>query len=68
MKERQQRIYEILNKHGNATVEQLKHAVFASDATIRRDLKKWSNKDFFCVCGAVRFLQIKLTATHLYLC
>lgn len=40
MKERQQRIYEILNKQGNATVEQLKHAVFASDATIRRDLKK----------------------------
>lgn len=40
MKERQQKIYEILNKHGNATVEQLKQAVFASDATIRRDLKK----------------------------
>lgn len=40
MKERHQKIYEILNKQGNATVEQLKYAVYASDATIRRDLKK----------------------------
>lgn len=40
MKERQQKIFEILNRQGSATVEQLKNAVFASTATIRRDLDK----------------------------
>lgn len=40
MKERQKKIYDILDRKGNATVEELKRAVFASDATIRRDLKK----------------------------
>lgn len=38
MKERQQKICEILNKQGSATVEQLTQAVYASEATIRRDL------------------------------
>lgn len=38
MKERQQRIYELVNKQGSATIEQLKNSVFASEATIRRDL------------------------------
>ncbi len=40
MKERQEKIYEILNKQGSATVEQLTQAVYASEATIRRDLQK----------------------------
>lgn len=40
MKERQQRIYELVCQQGNATVEQLKQAVFASGATIRRDLEQ----------------------------
>jgi len=40
MRERQQRIYELVNKQGNATIEQLKQTVFASEATIRRDLDK----------------------------
>ena len=38
MKERHQRIFEIINKDGSATIEQLKNAVYASEATIRRDL------------------------------
>ena len=40
MNERQEMIYRILNKQGNASVKQLKQEVFASDATIRRDLKQ----------------------------
>lgn len=40
MKERQKRIYELVNNQGNATIEQLSNAVFASSATIRRDLSK----------------------------
>lgn len=40
MIERQKRIYDIVNHHGNATVEQLANAVFASNATIRRDLNE----------------------------
>lgn len=39
MNERQERIYGILNKQGNASIEQLCSDVFASAATIRRDLK-----------------------------
>lgn len=39
MNERQERIYAILNKQGNASIEQLCSYVFASAATIRRDLK-----------------------------
>ncbi len=39
MNERQERIYAILNKRGNASIEQLCNDVFASAATIRRDLK-----------------------------
>lgn len=44
MRERQQRIYELVNKQGNATIEQLKNAVFASEATIRRDLKQMEQR------------------------
>lgn len=40
MKERQQRIYDLINTQGSATIEQLKSAVYASEATIRRDLKQ----------------------------
>ncbi|MBQ8526263.1 MAG: DeoR/GlpR transcriptional regulator [Clostridia bacterium] len=40
MQERREKIYKILSKKGNATVQQLKQEVFASDATIRRDLKQ----------------------------
>lgn len=40
MNERQERIYEILSKNGSATVEQLTKELYASDATIRRDLTK----------------------------
>lgn len=40
MKDRYERIYKILNKQGSATVEQLKNEVFASEATIRRDLNQ----------------------------
>ncbi len=40
MKERHQRIYDILKRQGTATVEQLKKELYASDATIRRDLTK----------------------------
>lgn len=40
MNERQEKIYQILNKQGNSSVKHLKQAVFASDATIRRDLKQ----------------------------
>ena len=40
MKERQNRIYEILSKQGGTTIEQLAKEVFASEATIRRDLTK----------------------------
>jgi len=40
MKERQEKIWQILNKQGSATVEQLTQAVYASEATIRRDLQK----------------------------
>ncbi|MBR2988925.1 MAG: DeoR/GlpR transcriptional regulator [Clostridia bacterium] len=39
MNERQDRIYEIILRTGNATVEQLQSEVYASPATIRRDLK-----------------------------
>lgn len=39
MNERQERIYGILNKRGSASIEQLCSDVFASPATIRRDLK-----------------------------
>lgn len=39
MNERQERIYAILNKRGSASIEQLTGDVFASAATIRRDLK-----------------------------
>ena len=38
MNDRQEKIYRILNKQGNASVEQLRQSVFASEATIRRDL------------------------------
>ena len=38
MNDRQEKIYQILSKQGNASVEQLKEAVFASEATLRRDL------------------------------
>ncbi|MBQ8357525.1 MAG: DeoR/GlpR transcriptional regulator [Clostridia bacterium] len=38
MNDRQEKIYKILNKQGNASVEQLKQEIFASEATIRRDL------------------------------
>lgn len=38
MNERQERIYGILNKRGSASIEQLCGEVFASPATIRRDL------------------------------
>lgn len=40
MNERQEKIYKILSKQGNASVKHLKQEVFASDATIRRDLKQ----------------------------
>lgn len=39
MNERQETIYALVNKLGNASIEQLCSAVFASPATIRRDLK-----------------------------
>ena len=39
MNERQERIFSILNKRGSATIEQLTAEVFASPATVRRDLK-----------------------------
>lgn len=38
MNERQERIYAILTKRGSASVQQLTREVFASPATIRRDL------------------------------
>ena len=38
MNERREKIYAILNKKGSASIEQLKHEVFASEATLRRDL------------------------------
>lgn len=40
MNERQERIYEIIQKHDNATIEHLCKEVYASPATIRRDLSK----------------------------
>jgi len=40
MNDRQEKIYQILNKQGSASVEQLKQAVFASEATLRRDLSQ----------------------------
>ena len=38
MNDRQEKIYQILKRQGSASVEQLKQAVFASEATLRRDL------------------------------
>ena len=38
MNDRQGKIYRILSKQGNASIEQLKREVFASEATLRRDL------------------------------
>lgn len=38
MNDRQEKIYEILNKQGNVSVDRLKREIFASEATIRRDL------------------------------
>lgn len=38
MNDRQEKIYHILTKQGSASVEELRKAVYASDATIRRDL------------------------------
>ena len=38
MNDRQEKIYHILSKQGNVSVEQLKREIFASEATIRRDL------------------------------
>ncbi|MBQ8398280.1 MAG: DeoR/GlpR transcriptional regulator [Clostridia bacterium] len=38
MNDRQEKIYKILNKQGNASIEQLKREIFASEATLRRDL------------------------------
>ncbi len=40
MNERQEKIYEIVSRQGSVTVEQLTKELFASDATIRRDLTK----------------------------
>ena len=40
MNDRQEKIYKILNKRGSASVDTLKREVFASEATIRRDLKQ----------------------------
>lgn len=40
MNDRQKRIYNVIEKNGNASVEQLVREVFASPATIRRDLTK----------------------------
>lgn len=40
MNDRQEKIYKILNKQGNASIEQLKREIFASEATLRRDLSK----------------------------
>ncbi len=40
MNERQEKIYRIILKLGNASIEHLQKEVFASPATIRRDLKK----------------------------
>ena len=40
MNERQKRVYEVIERVGSATVEQLVNEVFASPATIRRDIKK----------------------------
>ena len=44
MNERQERIYKIIEKLKNATIEQLSKEVFASPATIRRDLAKMENE------------------------
>ena len=44
MNERQKHIYKIIVKLGNASVEHLEREVFASSATIRRDLKKMENQ------------------------
>ena len=38
MNDRQEKIYRILSKQGSASIEQLKHEAFASEATLRRDL------------------------------
>lgn len=38
MNERQDRIYKFINQRGNASVKQLKQEMYASEATIRRDL------------------------------
>ena len=44
MNERQERIYKIISKLKNATIEHLSNEVFASPATIRRDLTKMENE------------------------
>ena len=38
MNDRQEKIYQILCKQGNASLSQLRQEIFASDATLRRDL------------------------------
>ena len=40
MNERQERIYQVIQKLGNATIEHLTKEIYASPATIRRDLAK----------------------------
>ena len=44
MNERQERIYKIISKIKNATIEHLCNEVYASPATIRRDLSKMENE------------------------
>jgi len=61
MRERQQRIYELVNKQGNATIEQLKQTVFASEATIRRDLDKMEKQTMtmlMCTGGAALIIML----------
>ena len=38
MNDRQEKIHKILSIQGNVSVEQLKREIFASEATVRRDL------------------------------
>ncbi|MBQ8311550.1 MAG: DeoR/GlpR transcriptional regulator [Clostridia bacterium] len=38
MNDRQEKIFAILNKRGSASIEQLRQEIFASEATLRRDL------------------------------
>lgn len=44
MNERQERIYKIISRLKNATIEHLSKEIFASPATIRRDLTKMENE------------------------